>query len=60
MNILYQHESSHRGPIVDMVVTSLHQIVTASEDGDIRFFNVFNGHKAGQPLQEMECDHLAT
>ena len=50
MNLIFKVESGHKGPITDMVVTSMNQIVTASEDGDIRFFNIFNGLKAGQPL----------
>ena len=59
MTPVYKVETSHKAGIIDMVVTSYNQIITTSEDTDIRFFSMYDGRKVGQPLQEMECDHLA-
>lgn len=60
MEIIFKVDSGHSEPIIDMEVTNMNQIITSSKDTDIRFFNIFNGQKAGQPLQDMECDHLSS
>ena len=43
-----------------MAISTIGTIITASADGDIRFFNAFNGIQVADPLEEMECDHLTT
>jgi hypothetical protein len=50
MNTIFKVETGHKDEIIDLAVTSQGQIITTSKDSDIRFSNVFNGHKVGQPL----------
>lgn len=52
--------SKHTDKIIDMAISAIGSVITASADGDIRFFNAFNGLGVAAPLEEMECDHLAT
>jgi len=59
MTPLFTVNTGHAGPITDMTVSQLNQIVTTSQDGSIRFFNQFDGQPLAEPLEEMECDHLA-
>ena len=57
---VFKIASGHTDQILDMTVTSLGQLITTSKDLSIRFFNSETGQSLCDPMDEMECDNLAS
>lgn len=60
MTEVFKINSGHSDEILDMTVTTLGQLITTSKDGSIRFFSSLTGQSVSDPMEGMECDHLAS
>jgi len=59
MTLEYQEDSGHAKPIIDMQVSET-AIYTTSSDEQIRVFDEGSGMQVLAPMEDMECDSLAT
>lgn len=59
MQLQYQEDTQHEGKIIDFDVSET-CIFTTAIDSSLRLFDIENGVMLIAPMEDMECDHLAT
>lgn len=62
MTEVFKVDTGHSQDVTDLCIAQQHNqvVTTSSHDGSIRFFYTMNGQSCALPMEEMECDSIAS
>lgn len=55
---VYKSDTKHQQDVIEIAVSQMNQIITTSNDGDMRFFFMETGDECSKAMEEMEVDHM--